>query len=102
PVQDLAFRQFYQVLIGIAYELMVEPHIPQGEPELTITFNLSANVVGDGTVINRFYRYPDNPNFYSVLQNDETESRFLVARQNVNSVWRLMDDLLEGNLDRRR
>ena len=92
PVDERDFISFYQALIGITYEHMVEPTIPQGRPELIVTFNTFVQGGGLETTTNRFYHFDHS--FYAVRGEAEEDVRFLVSRQALNHLFRYLGALL--------
>ncbi|MCL2703254.1 MAG: DUF4340 domain-containing protein [Defluviitaleaceae bacterium] len=91
PVRD--FISFYQLLVGITYEQMIEPFIPENAPELTVTFNIYA-ADGSASALTNYY-YPFNNSFYAVTDEGEAEARLLISRQALNHMLRYLDMLLD-------
>jgi len=103
-IQPAAFRSFFQLVLGLTYEVMVEPHLPQGEPVFAVTYTVTDDVPGGPVMQSRFYEH--SLNFFSVMQyrsdrGADEYAQFLVARRNVEAVWRYLDALMAGELNRR-
>ncbi|MCL2171818.1 MAG: DUF4340 domain-containing protein, partial [Defluviitaleaceae bacterium] len=101
-VQDNAFRWFYQLVAGLTFEILTEPHLPQGEPDLVIEFTTDDEWENGPIIRNEFFVY--DPNFYSVIQENSARgrqeySRLLVSRRDIDSLWRYLDRLIAGELD---
>ena len=90
PVQDKAFRNYYQIVIGISFDALDETFVPDGNPAVTITYTRNG---GLETVTDRYYEY--NANFYAALQADNTVV-YLVSKQAVNTAVDEIDNLLSG------
>ena len=93
-VQDAAFRSFYQSLIGLSFDTIIEVFTPDTDPETTITFRLNT---GEPDVVVRYFGY--NYDFYAV-QKGEEPIRFAVGKRFLEYMFVSMDDLLAGYLDR--
>ncbi len=93
-VQDLAFRTFYQAVIGLSYDSEIEEYKPTVEPEVTIKFY---GVEGKPDIVTRYYPY--NGDFYAV-QRDDFPIQFVVSNHSVRLMFKSIDDLLAGKLDR--
>lgn len=72
------FTDFYELIVGIGFDEIIDNYTPQGEPEVTITFDLS-----DGSTDKAEY-YNYNNTFYVVNKGDA--SSFLVSKQTVRKV----------------
>lgn len=72
------FTDFYELLVGIGFDNILTDYKIQGEPEVTITFELS-----DGSTDTASYYNYDNT-FYVVNKGDE--SSLLVSKQTVRKV----------------
>jgi len=90
-VDSDGFLSFYQVLIGMTYEHMMEPIYIESQPELAITFNPGQ----PDAVINYFYHFDNS--FYAVRNSEEPHARFLISRQAINHFYRYLDMLLNGS-----
>jgi hypothetical protein len=94
PVQDLAFKTFYQLLIGITYDTDIGYDFePEGEPEYTVTFTLTEK----GVITARYY--PFNANFYAVRVDDGLITH-LTNRQGLERMINALPELMAGNMDR--
>jgi hypothetical protein len=91
-VQEAAFKDFYQSVIGLSYDSEIEEFTPSGSPEATISYQLQGK---DGIEINL---YPYNQNFYAI-EKDGAEIRFVLNKQYVDLMFKTLDDLIAGNLD---
>ena len=92
-VEEGSFISFYQALIGITYEHMIEPASPQGRPELVVTFNTFGRDGSFETTTSRFYHF--DYSFYAVRGEADEDMRFLVSRQALNHLFRYLDMLLD-------
>jgi outer membrane biosynthesis protein TonB len=93
-VQDEAFKNFYQLVIGLSYDTSLpEPFSKSGAPEVTVIYTLNT---GDPNINVNFYTY--NKDFYAVELNGG-EIEFVVAKQYVNKMLSSVPDLLAGKLD---
>jgi hypothetical protein len=92
-VQDEAFRNFYQILIGLSYDSAISDFTKSGDPVVTINYVLNT---GDPDVTVKFHEY--NNDFYAV-EKDEEPIRFVIGKQYVNNMFQSAIDLLAGKLD---
>lgn len=92
-VQDMAFRTFYQRLIGLSYDTEIEPMEPEGEPVFTVTYTLKDKP----PVVTKYYNYINN--FYAV-QRDDNPVQFVSNQHSTEIMYQSMLDLLDGKLDR--
>ena len=74
------FTDFYELLVGIGFDDIIPHYEIQGEPEVTITFELS-----DGSTDTAHYYNYDNT-FYVVNKGGNDESALLVSKQTVRKV----------------
>ena len=95
-VQGLAFRTYYQRLIGLSYDVEAEHSDFPAEPEITITYHLKD---GMKPAVVRLFAY--DANFYAV-QRDDNPIQFLTNKLNTDIMFQFMLDLLDGKLDRDR
>ena len=93
-VQDAAFRAFYQSLIGLSFDTIIDEFTPTTEPEITVTFRLNT---GEPDVVVRYFGY--NNDFYAVQRGEEI-IRFAIGRRSLEHMFVSMEDLLAGYLDR--
>jgi hypothetical protein len=92
-VQDEAFKDYYQTLIGLSYDTEVDSFEKSGEPLATISYDLAQ---GKDDVKISLYQYDQN--FYAV-EKDGAPIRFVISKQYVDLMFKTMDDLLAGRLD---
>lgn len=93
-VQELAFKTYYQSLIGLSYDTEIPVFTPDGEPDITITYYLND---GQEPVVAKYYRY--NSNFYAVKKGD-FDIQFVVSKQSMDIMLNNKVKLLAGELDR--
>jgi len=93
-LQDLAFKTFYQQVIGITYDTEIPVFTPENEPDVVITYKQFDD---KPDIITRYYMYNDA--FYAV-QRDENPIMFVCSKDYVDRVFTFMEELLAGNLDR--
>jgi len=91
-VQDEAFRNYYQILIGMSFDALLEEYTPSGDPALVLRYKLNN---GRPDVVDTYYDYDSL--FYAIVKGDM--GAFLVSKQYVNTVLRSVDDLMAGLLD---
>ena len=92
-VQESAFRTFYQVVIGMAYDSLLEEYEPSGRPALVITYKLND---GSVDVVDEYYDY--DAHFYAIVKGET--GAFLINKQYVDAMLGSVDELLAGNFDR--
>jgi hypothetical protein len=93
-VQDEAFKNFYQLVIGLSYDTALpEPFSKSGDPEVTVIYTLNT---GAQNIEVNFYTY--NKDFYAA-ELDKGQIQFVVARQYVDNMIASVPDLLAGKLD---
>ena len=90
PVQDKAFRNYYQLVIGINFDGLDETFVPTGAPDVTVTYVRNG---GLAVVEDRYYDY--DANFYALLQAD-SDTAFLVSKLTVALAVDGVDKLLAG------
>ena len=93
-VQEGAFKTFYQTVIGLSYDTVIDTFTSTSLPGITITFMLNT---GEPNVEVKFYKY--NNDFYAV-QRDESPIQFVIGKQYVDAVFKSAEDLLAGKLDK--
>ena len=93
PVQDKAFRNYYQLLIGISFDALDETFVPEGGPAVEITYKRNGE---HEDTTDRYFDY--NTNFYAVLQGDNTVA-YLVNKPSVALAVDGVSQLLAGEFD---
>jgi len=93
-VQDKAFRTFYQAVIGLSYDTVIDTYTPTDQPEVTISYKFNN---GDPDAVIKFFKY--NNDFYAVQKNDDP-IQFVISKQYVDSMFQSAVDLLAGKLDK--
>jgi hypothetical protein len=89
-VEEKAFKSFYQNLIGIVVDTEKQ-HTASGVPDLKLTFHTNKAGMPDSTV--EFYPYDSN--FYSLVNDGDMESEFLVSRNRLNWVFGALEDFVK-------
>ena len=87
-VNDRTFRNFYQTVIGIAYEQEVELIEEPGTPDITVTYQL---LDGERLVV-EFFTF--DANFYAVRQQGDS-LRFVTSRLVVDTMFNTLANMLE-------
>ena len=85
------FKDFYQSLIGIVVDAQ-KNHTVQGQPDFKITYYLNKGSQPERNVA--FIPYDDN--YYSVVQDGDVESEFLVTRKRLDWVMNDLANLISG------
>ena len=93
-VQEDAFKKFYQSVIGLSYDTVIDIFTPASLPDISISFVLNT---GEPHVEVRFFRY--NNDFYAV-QRDDGPIQFVIGKQYVDAMFKSAEDLLAGKLDK--
>ncbi len=85
------FKDFYQSLIGIVVDAEKD-HTAQGQPDFKITYYLNKGSRPERNVA--FIPYDDN--YYSVVQDGDMESEFLITRKRLDWVMNDLANLMAG------
>lgn len=91
-VDEEAFKDFYQVLIGITVDAEIDKEIEEKNAEVKTTFFLNKGSTREAYV--SYVPYDDD--FYAVFRNGNAE--FVVARRRVNKMLDTLEALIRGEL----
>ncbi len=94
-VQEKAFKNYYQSVIGIAYDSEIKDfdESVNAEPYMTVSYVMNT---GKPNAIVRLYPY--NNDFYA-LKRDDNPVQFVSNKQSVDLMKKMHADLLAGKLD---
>ncbi|MBQ7265641.1 MAG: DUF4340 domain-containing protein [Firmicutes bacterium] len=89
-IEKKEFSDFYEAVVGLSFDDVVENAAPTGEPVGKITFKLT-----DGTTdTEEFYDY--DTNFYRVKKGEDAS--FIIDKQDIQTLLTQAKELSKGNL----